>query len=362
MPATTGLGLLAILVVPAMVKPQSVGFWGFSATVAGYLLILACSQWFAPDARTPADTARNPGQLKRAALTGSVALVATLVMPLAIPGFDQGTFPQGSRAEPVGHLHRPESHDHAGKQPARARRNRTDHLRHQRGRPAVPAVRHGGQFRRRLLGTGRPRRDRGGPWPDRSRPATRSSPTSSSARSPRWTRARSPARTSAALRPGIDPGPERALDMGPRHPQRQGSRHQLAEPGVHCGLLRAPAHGQPARPFVSRTCRASRTISPAFPATCLTSSGTTADSVTGSSGTAYCKGRWPSRSTCGQAEFTYSLQSPVQGGYDGNGLSVLADFLAQKADTVSTTPRRWRSWPGWKAFPAGSPSATPPDG
>ena len=31
------------------------------------------------------------------------------------------------------------------------------------------------------------------------------------------------------------------------------------------------------------------------------------------------------------AEFSYSLQSPVQGGYDGNGLSVLADFLAQKS-------------------------------
>ena len=30
-------------------------------------------------------------------------------------------------------------------------------------------------------------------------------------------------------------------------------------------------------------------------------------------------------------EFSYSLQSPVQGGYDGNGLSVLADFLTQKS-------------------------------
>ena len=30
-------------------------------------------------------------------------------------------------------------------------------------------------------------------------------------------------------------------------------------------------------------------------------------------------------------EFTYSLQAPVQGGYDGNGLSVLADFLAVKS-------------------------------
>src|SRR4029453_7788764 len=30
-------------------------------------------------------------------------------------------------------------------------------------------------------------------------------------------------------------------------------------------------------------------------------------------------------------EFTYSLQAPVQNGYDGNGISVLADFLAQKS-------------------------------
>lgn len=88
---------------------------------------------------------------------------------------------------------------------------------------------------------------------------------------------------------------------------------------------------------------------------------TTADTVTGSSGTAYAKAM-AIQKYLRSAEFTYSLQSPVQGGYDGNGLSVLADFLAQKADTASTTPRRWQSWPGLKAFPAGSPSATPPDG
>ena len=75
---------------------------GFVGAGAGYLLILACSQWFAPDPRTPADTARNPGQLRRAALTGAVALVVTLLLQLAIPGFDQGTFPQGSRLNPWG--------------------------------------------------------------------------------------------------------------------------------------------------------------------------------------------------------------------------------------------------------------------
>jgi transglutaminase-like putative cysteine protease len=31
------------------------------------------------------------------------------------------------------------------------------------------------------------------------------------------------------------------------------------------------------------------------------------------------------------SQFSYSLQAPVQGGYDGNGLSVLADFLQQKS-------------------------------
>ena len=102
MPAATGVGLLAILVVPAMIKPQSVGFWGFAATVAGYLMILACSQYYAPDARLQTDAARSPGHLRRAVLTGSVALAATLVAPLAIPGFDQGTFPQGSRLNPWG--------------------------------------------------------------------------------------------------------------------------------------------------------------------------------------------------------------------------------------------------------------------
>jgi hypothetical protein len=41
MPATSGLGLLAVLVVPAMIKPQSVGWLGFVVTAAGYLVILA---------------------------------------------------------------------------------------------------------------------------------------------------------------------------------------------------------------------------------------------------------------------------------------------------------------------------------
>ena len=74
LPATSGLGILAILIVPAMIKPQSVGVPGFAVAAAGYFLILGCSHWFAPDPRTGADTVRNPGQFRRGALTGAVAL------------------------------------------------------------------------------------------------------------------------------------------------------------------------------------------------------------------------------------------------------------------------------------------------
>ena len=102
LPATSGLGILAILVVPAMIKPQSVGVLGFVGAAVGYLLILGCSHWFTPDTRTRADTARNPGQLRRGALTAVVALTLTLLLQLVIPGFDQGTFPQGSRLNPFG--------------------------------------------------------------------------------------------------------------------------------------------------------------------------------------------------------------------------------------------------------------------
>ncbi|HEX5869627.1 MAG TPA: transglutaminaseTgpA domain-containing protein, partial [Longimicrobium sp.] len=102
LPATSGLGILAILIVPAMIKPQSVGVLGFAAATAGYLLILGCSHWFAPDPRTGADTARNPGQFRRGALTGAVALTLTLLLQLVVPGFEQGTFPQGSRLNPFG--------------------------------------------------------------------------------------------------------------------------------------------------------------------------------------------------------------------------------------------------------------------
>ena len=56
----------------------------------------------------------------------------------------------------------------------------------------------------------------------------------------------------------------------------------------------------------------------------------TADTVTAGATTPYARAM-AIQTYLRSGEFTYSLQSPVQGGYDGNGLSVLADFLAQKS-------------------------------
>ncbi|MGG5174027.1 transglutaminase TgpA family protein [Pseudarthrobacter sp. J1763] len=97
MPATSGLALIAILVVPAMLKPLGVGWLGFIAGSCGYLLILAVGQWFAPKAAMEAESPRASGHFGRASAAAAAALVLTLAVPLAIPGFTEGAFPQGSR-------------------------------------------------------------------------------------------------------------------------------------------------------------------------------------------------------------------------------------------------------------------------
>lgn len=102
MPAASGIGLLAIMVVPATIKPQSVGVPGFIGATIGFLLILGCSQWFAPDSRLQSGAPRGAGQFKRLVVTGVLTLGLAMVVPLAIPGFDNGTFPQGSRLTPWG--------------------------------------------------------------------------------------------------------------------------------------------------------------------------------------------------------------------------------------------------------------------
>ncbi|MBO0896406.1 transglutaminase family protein [Arthrobacter sunyaminii] len=98
MPAASGLGLLSLLIVPAVLKPESIGALPFILAAAGYLLILATGAWQERPHR-PGDAMRRPprSQVGTAAGIGAGAMILALCLPAALPGFNQGTFPQGSR-------------------------------------------------------------------------------------------------------------------------------------------------------------------------------------------------------------------------------------------------------------------------
>ena len=329
LPATSGLGLLAILVVPAMVKPQSVGPWGFAVAATGYLMILACSQWFTPDNRTAADTARNPGQFRRAAATGGVALVITLLLPLAIPGFDQGTFPQGSRLNPwgpstglnpmisLGNSLRSPSGD--GRITYATSASRPPYLRSVTvdrfdGESWSPDDRDGS----RRVGVGR--MDSGNEI-----------------------LADEQVRQVTAINTGRFTSPYLPVPYAPDAVNGLDGRWSwdpatLSIKGVDTNSRNQQYVVQSTVPrltpeLLSRSSAPARGISEEFirpPNNVPDIVRTTADTVTQGSRTAYAKAM-AIQNYLRSVEFTYSLQSPVQGSYDGNGLSVLADFLTQKS-------------------------------
>ncbi|WP_416377112.1 transglutaminase TgpA family protein [Arthrobacter sp. CDRTa11] len=329
MPATTGLGLLAILVVPAMVKPQSVGILGFLATVAGYLLILACSQWFAPDARIAADTARNPGQFKRAALTGTAALVATILVPFAIPGFDQGTFPQGSRVNPWG--------TSTGLNPMITLGNS---LRSPSGSGRITyATNATAPMYLRSVTVDNFDGDSWGP-DDRDwsrRPVRDELETGYEILADEQLRQVTAVDTGSFTSPylPVPYAPESIRGLSGRWTwdpstlsikgDDTNSRSQQYIVTSSVPKLTAQALDQSSGQVQGISDDFTR-----VPGNVPDIVRTTADSVTGSSDTAYAKAM-AIQKYLRSAEFTYSLQSPVQGGYDGNGLSVLADFLSQKS-------------------------------
>ena len=92
MPATAGAGLLAVLIVPAVIKPNSVGALPFILAAGGYIAMLVIclrrEDGGAEDSRRPPLAAVG---------VSCAALVLALVVPLAVPGFTSGSFPQGAR-------------------------------------------------------------------------------------------------------------------------------------------------------------------------------------------------------------------------------------------------------------------------
>ncbi|MFJ6003464.1 transglutaminaseTgpA domain-containing protein [Arthrobacter sp. NPDC092385] len=96
MPAASGLGLLTVMIAPAIVKPNGVGMFAFITTVLAFLLLLALAQW--RENRIAAGGARaSSGFAGRSAIIGAAALAVTVILPLFIPGFNSGAFPQGAR-------------------------------------------------------------------------------------------------------------------------------------------------------------------------------------------------------------------------------------------------------------------------
>lgn len=100
MPAVSGLAILAVLVVPAVLKPESVGAVGFATAAAGFLGLLAtAASLHAGSGSERLAAALSPG---RFAVLVTAVVAGALVIPQIIPGFTAGTFPEGSRLQNLG--------------------------------------------------------------------------------------------------------------------------------------------------------------------------------------------------------------------------------------------------------------------
>ncbi len=328
MPAASGIGLLAVMVVPATIKPQSVGVAGFIGAAVGYLLILGCSHWFAPDARLQSGSGRGAGQFRRSVITGGLALALTMTVPLAIPGFETGTFPQGSRLSPWGtsnglnpmitlgnSLRSPTgsgriTYATSANAPLYLRSVTIDHF---DGETWAPDDRAG----ERRVGADRIETGyavqgevvnavtsvNAGLFTSPYLPAP-FAPASVNGLNGRWTwdpatlSIMSTETTTRAQRYVV-------FSAAPRITSESLSQATSVPQGISEDFLRIPGN----LPDIVRQ---------------------TADTVTASAGSNYGKAL-ALQKYLRSGEFIYSLQAPVQNGYDGNGLSVLADFLAVKS-------------------------------
>lgn len=328
MPAASGIGLLAVMVVPATIKPQSVGVAGFIGAAVGYLLILGCSHWFAPDARLQSGSGRGAGQFKRSVVTGGLALALTMTVPLAIPGFETGTFPQGSRLSPWGtsnglnpmitlgnSLRSPTgsgriTYATSASAPLYLRSVTIDHFDGETWAPDDRAA-------ERRVGADRIETGyavqgevvnavtsvNAGLFTSPYLPAP-FAPASVNGLNGRWTwdpatlSIMSTETTTRAQRYVV-------FSAAPKITAQSLSQASALPQGISEDFLRVPGN----LPDIVRQ---------------------TADSVTASAGSNYGKAL-AIQKYLRSGEFTYSLQAPVQNGYDGNGLSVLADFLAVKS-------------------------------
>ncbi|WP_050070219.1 transglutaminase TgpA family protein [Arthrobacter alpinus] len=103
MPAASSLGILLVMLPPALTTTTGIGTVGFIGAGAGFLLVLGCCRWYAPDGKPRSTGVRfSSGTLSRAAALGAAVVLLMALIPAVIPGFTEGSFPQGSRLDKSG--------------------------------------------------------------------------------------------------------------------------------------------------------------------------------------------------------------------------------------------------------------------
>ncbi|MGP9836499.1 transglutaminase TgpA family protein [Arthrobacter sp. 179] len=95
LPALSAVPLSVFLVIASLVKTNGAGLLPVSLTAVGFLLVLATSR-LEHRATAPGAAVRT-GVLRQGTLIAAGALALMLVVPLALPGFSQGLMPQGQR-------------------------------------------------------------------------------------------------------------------------------------------------------------------------------------------------------------------------------------------------------------------------
>lgn len=101
LPAVSGLGLITLLLIPAVVLPESISIVAFLAAAVGFLILLGTAHAVGQLRIKRHATGVTP-ILQRATIIAAVGIAATAVIPLAIPGFTNGSFPHGSRLDLFG--------------------------------------------------------------------------------------------------------------------------------------------------------------------------------------------------------------------------------------------------------------------
>lgn len=94
-PALSAVPLSVFLVTASLVKTDGAGLLHVGLTAIGYLLVLAGAR--VERRATAPGAALRTGVLRQGVLIAAAALALMLVVPLALPGFSQGLMPQGQR-------------------------------------------------------------------------------------------------------------------------------------------------------------------------------------------------------------------------------------------------------------------------